>query len=161
MKADGRIAWSWLWVLALAGLLTGCGQDEATTGGQQEAPAVEAPPVAVDDETAVGNVVTTYLNALAARDYGTACAQLTPQAQEEVLTAAESAGLGGTGSCEEAIAAAFGTLTDQDLADLRDVPITAVQIEGDNATAEIQGGTGPIPLTRSRGGWLISEFPKA
>jgi hypothetical protein len=140
-------------------LLAACGGEQAQTDGEA-APAAEAPAAPVDDEAAVGNVVTTYLNALAARDYATACAQLSPQAQEEVLALAESSGVGG-GSCQEAIAGAFGTLSDQELADLRDVPVTAVQIEGDSATAEIQGGTAPIPLTRSNRGWVISEFPKA
>jgi hypothetical protein len=139
---------------AIAAMLAACGDGgRAATEDGSPAPPAEAPGEPADDESAVTQTVVTYFNAIADRDYATACAQLSPEAQEDVANLAQA-----PGGCEETLTAAFAAYRDQDLATLRDVPVTSVTITGDTATAEIEGGRKPVPLTRSDGSWLISEL---
>jgi hypothetical protein len=158
----------WPCVLALVALLGACGGEEAPPGAQDttppgEVPAEttpeipipppEAPQAPAGDEAAVTQVVVTYFNALADRDYATACLQLGPEAQRDVGSLT-----GVRGDCEDALEVAFEDASDQELAGLRDVPVTAVEISGDGATVTIEGAARPVPLERRGDAWLISEF---
>lgn len=173
----------WPRVLALTVLLTACGQEDRPPEGQGTPPTAvstaetPSPDPGTDDlgteepgseepgtggapavptsgeEGAVAQVVVAYFNALASRDFVTACLQLGPEARKDVATVTQV-----RGDCEDAMEVAFEGFSDDELASLRDVPVSAVQISGDRATVSIEGAERPVPLERKGGAWLISEF---
>lgn len=146
-----------LLAFAIATMLAACGDGGQTaTEDGSPAPPAEAPAEPANDEAAVTQVVVTYFGALAGRDYATACLQLGPEAQQDVARITQI-----PGDCEDALDVEFEGYSQQELADLRDVPITAVDVSGDTATVTIEGATGPVPLERSGGAWLISGFAGA
>ncbi|HEV3475486.1 MAG TPA: hypothetical protein VG602_08985 [Actinomycetota bacterium] len=163
-------------IVLIAVVLTACGGEQptatdegptATEEGQaapagQTAPAEDAAapaeqePATQGDEGAITDAVLTYFNALATEDYATACRQLTPEAQDQVSVLIQAGQ--GTPSCEEAMEAGFAAYRGKDLAKLRDVQITSIEVTGDTATVAIQGGAKAVPLTRSGDVWLISQL---
>ncbi len=154
--------------VSTAAALVGCGGDgsgidEATTaapGGettiQEPTPGEQAATDTVsasDDESAIRDVVVGYLGALADGRYDEACGYLGDEALAHLAQQPTY-----EGTCEDTLATTFGALSETELGGLRDVEITSVEVNGDRATATVQGATAPIPLVRTDDGWKIAQL---
>jgi hypothetical protein len=129
-----------------AGLLAGCGGDEASDAEQ---------------------VVATYLEAIADGDGENACEQLTEAVQRQLIDAAPAEA--SAGGCPAAAAAVAGALSEQQRRQLRESQYGEVTVDGASATVPIQGGrtvqlTKMSPGAYEPGSWRISgglEFDTA
>jgi Putative lumazine-binding len=120
----------------------------------------------------VQRVVKTYEIALMGGDGDRACAQLTSDAQRELIRSASAAGLGG--DCRQVALATKGYV-DRLIAQapspakaaearslIADPPVEIVEIDSDSATARLtETMSDPIHLVRGDDGWRISalSFP--
>lgn len=101
--------------------------------------------------------VTTYLSALADGDGAEACDQLTGQAKREltagiVETVPE---LQSDFSCDGAVEALADLLGEDERSVLREAEVAA-SVDGDEATASLEGSPNEVELRRVDGRWLIS-----
>lgn len=130
----GRHGGGWV----LAGLLTvavaGCG------GGSS-------------DSSQITSTIKTYLAAIANSDGTTACDQLTNGAANQVLQAGASLG---AVTCAQAVQDASGNLGGNGKQTLLDAQVINVHVTGSTASADLQGGTQTVQLTKIGGRWLIS-----
>jgi hypothetical protein len=117
----------------------------------------------------VQRVVKTYEVALMTGDGDRACAQLTPDAQRELIRSGAAAGLGS--DCRQVARAAKGYVdrliaqapTPAKAAEARrlvsDPPVQILTIDADSATARLPETTSnAIHLVRGGDGWRISEL---
>ena len=124
-------------VLVLAALAAGCG----SSGGSD----IEQAQDAVRD----------YVGGIAEGDSARSCARMSGAAQEEFIDEiADEAPGGGIASCEAAVERLSGTLTEEELAPLRD-PQIDVTLNRDKATAKIAGGPSDITVIKVGGDWLV------
>jgi hypothetical protein len=144
-------------VLVAAVLLASCGSGDST--GTQDGAAPAEP--AVDDETAVTDVVNTYFASLASGDYATACAQLSDQAQQQLIELTKALPGQSVATCEEGLAAGFTGISKAEQAALGEITVASVAVTGDSATVVVEGALKDVPLERQGGGWVISELVAA
>ncbi len=105
------------------------------------------------DEERVERTLTTYLTAVVGADGPTACAQLAPAAREDLVTS-----VAGARDCEDAVLRYRSGLTTQQREELRTARVTNVAIEGDRATARVEGAESGS-LEQVEGEWKISARP--
>jgi predicted negative regulator of RcsB-dependent stress response len=104
------------------------------------------------DEDKVQQVVLDYYQALGAKDYKTACEQLSTAAQ------AEAGRLFNTGSCEASLERSLSTTSAADLAKLQAAKISSVQVQGTTATVQVEAATKPIAMERVGSDWKIASY---
>lgn len=111
---------------------------------------------ATSDQQQIAQTVQTYLHAAARGDGATACDQLTSHEAIEVFGhASEALPELQVSSCADAVSKVAGSLGGS-RARLQDGTVKVLSINGDEATAEVIGGTQHATLTKEAGHWLIS-----
>lgn len=100
----------------------------------------------------IGATVETYLTAVADGDGATACAQLTPGAQSEVVEKAPS----GAKTCADAIGSESRSISPSYRSVLLAAIVSNVQVNGGLATATVQGAPATLSFTKVGGRWLIN-----
>ena len=128
-------------IAALA--LAGCGGDDESESGSSDS---------ADQEAAVTEAVTTFNEALDAKDAASACAVLSPEGQEDVQS------FTGEKTCEDAIS---GYDIGEKPGFYSDREVRVVSVDGTTAKAESVTDDGPIdvPLEQVDGTWLITDPP--
>ena len=121
------------WVVLLAAGAAGCGGSS--------------------DNGQITNTVKTYLAAIANGNGTTACDQLTNGEANQALQAGASLG---AVTCAQAVQDASGNLGGNGKQTLLNAHVINVQVTGNTATADLQGGTQTVQLTKIGGRWLIS-----
>ena len=110
------------------------------------------------DTEKVEQTVESYLTALADGDGQTACDELSGDGQRDLIAMANSQlPEFGTLDCAAVVEQLNGSMGPDEEALLREAKITEVQIEGDIATAMIEGATVSPELVRFDDRWLISS----
>jgi hypothetical protein len=144
MRAFGAVV-----AILLALLLGGCGEDSADGGGSRP-----------QDEADVRRLVDRYFDALASGETSTACDMLGKEPRDRL------AQLRG-GTCADQLRTAFAEIPEELLAELGDARIATLKVDGDEAEVRMRrtrfsavGADNPVRLTRTEGGWLITELPK-
>ncbi|HET6494689.1 MAG TPA: hypothetical protein VFH61_04885 [Thermoleophilia bacterium] len=110
------------------------------------------------DEDNVSDAVTTYYDALADGDGEKACDQLSGNGTRELVAFAnEQLPELGTLDCASIVEQFSGLIGEDERNILRDAEVTDVEIDGDEATAQIEGATASPVLVKSDGDWLIDS----
>jgi hypothetical protein len=113
------------------------------------------------DQEAVRSVTLAFMHAVAHGDGATACALLTPAAQEKTASDPRDAGSGTT--CESGIVEVARRLTVSGLTTATENSrVTNVEIRDDHARVEIEtaGKAGSADLDRVNGQWLVGTLPQ-
>jgi len=109
------------------------------------------------EEKRVLAIVRGYLDALAAGDWAEACTLLAPSVRRDL--AALTADEGKVGEGAEALAALLASRDQQALAaELGDVELGPVRVDGDRAEVEIATPESPICLRKAEGKWHITQL---
>lgn len=132
-----RASYRWLALGAVvAVLVAGCGGGSST-------------PKQSPDVSAVSKVFKRYLSALAAGDGPTACALMTKDYRDKVVSGAPS-------DCAQALSTLAYQLNATEKKTLSNAVITQAKVTGDTARVKVKGQKGAAELTRASGRWLIS-----
>ena len=108
------------------------------------------------DEDKVAETVETYMTGLADGDGDQACDQLTGDAKRALVDQiATNLPEIDSISCPEVLEQLSGVLGEDEKGQMRDLEVTAT-VDGDTATATVEGGTSDVELTKVDGKWLIS-----
>jgi hypothetical protein len=110
------------------------------------------------DEDKVAESVQAYLGALADGDGEEACSHLSGNGQRELVGfVSQQLPEIGTISCPEVVEQLSGTIGPDEKPRLEDAEVTNVEINGDAATATIEGATVSPMLVKSGDDWLIDS----
>lgn len=128
------------------------GTDTTTT----DAPAGTASP---EDEAAIRAAIQEYIDAFVNRDGEKACALMKPEVAEAFLEAVKDQVA--ASDCADAFEKAAASGGDQLGEQFKQAKVTAVAVEGDNATAQVAvlGTTVPILMERIDGQWKVANMP--
>jgi hypothetical protein len=111
------------------------------------------------DEDKVSDAVRGYFSALAGGEYGKACDRLAASAKRDAARyAAEQLPELGTVECESILRQIFELADEEQVERLENVSVREVSIDGDSATAEVEGATQTAKLKKVDGDWKIAEL---
>lgn len=109
-----------------------------------------------NDEDKIRETVEAYFSALADGDGPAACDELTTNARTELVQLGAEAGVG-TIDCEEIADDLSSLIGESDANTLRNAEITEIEINGDEATATVEGATAEPTLVKSGADWQIDS----
>lgn len=108
------------------------------------------------DEEKAAAAVQTYLSAVAEGDGDSACEQLSGNGQRELIGFVNrQLPQVGTIECAKVVSTLNGAMGPDEEALLRDAEVTTVEIDGDSATATVEGANVRPTLIKSGDDWLI------